>query len=208
MLLKLHRFSSRFNGQIANVCTRVHSSFPVCTHPFSPSLFTICTRPSESVVNFIANFHRLPSGNWRALVRRRNQVASRSFRLKTEAELWAREVEQSLDAGRSIVAPKLGRRTPFKTLVQLHLGDLKEVGRQARRSKAYTLEKLQVEIGHIQLCDLNREFLLDYGKRRAKTGAGPVTLGMEIGYIRTVLVHAAAVHGSQGQAACRVRPDR
>lgn len=145
----------------------------------------------------MATFHRLPSGNWRAQIRRRNQISSRTFRLKAEAEQWAREADQALDAGRSIEAPKLGRRTPFKTLIQLHLDDLKDVGRQPLRSKSYTLGKLKQDIGHIQLGDLNREFLIDFGKRRAKAGAGPVTLGMEVGYIRTVLVHAAAVHGIQ-----------
>ena len=45
------------------------------------------------------------------------------------------------------------------------------------------------------MADLTRERLIGYGKARAKEGAGPVTLGIDIGYIRTVLVHAAAIHG-------------
>mgnify|MGYP001217582511 CR=1 FL=1 len=70
-------------------------------------------------------------------------------------------------------------------------------GRQPLRSKSYTLDRLKEDIDDIQLGDHNREYLIDYGKRRAKAGAGPVTLGMEIGDIRPVLVHAAAVHDIQ-----------
>jgi len=45
------------------------------------------------------------------------------------------------------------------------------------------------------LRDLNRERLIAFDKSRAKEGAGPVTIGMDLGYVRTVLVHATAIHG-------------
>lgn len=37
--------------------------------------------------------------------------------------------------------------------------------------------------------------MIRYAKHRAARGAGPVTVGMELGYIRTVMIHASAVHG-------------
>lgn len=70
-----------------------------------------------------------------------------------------------------------------------------EVGRPLVRSKGKCLEKLKVELGTEPLQALNRERLIEFGKARAKEGAGPVTVGMDLGYIRTVLVYAAAVHG-------------
>lgn len=143
----------------------------------------------------MATFDRLPSGNWRVQVRRRGKVATRTFRLKTDAEQWSRQAEDSVQAGRSVHAPAIDRRTPFSTVIDLHINDLKEVGRCPRRSKSYTLGKLKENLGATALADFDRECLIAYGKRRAKEGAGPVTVGMEIGYIRTVLVHAAAVHG-------------
>ena len=33
------------------------------------------------------------------------------------------------------------------------------------------------------------------GKEPAREGAGPVTIGIDLGYIKTILSHAAAVHG-------------
>lgn len=41
---------------------------------------------------------------------------------------------------------------------------------------------------------LNRERLIRFGKDRLKEGAGPVTVGMDLSYIKTI-THAAAVHG-------------
>jgi hypothetical protein len=67
-------------------------------------------------------------------------------------------------------------------------------GRQiaASRAKAATLKRdLRKErIGH-----LDRQKLIDYGKMRADQGAGPVTLSINIGVIKMIITHAAAVHG-------------
>lgn len=45
--------------------------------------------------------------------------------------------------------------------------------------------------------ELDRERLVQFGRDRAREGAGPVTLGIDLGYIKTILSHAAAVHGEQ-----------
>jgi len=50
-------------------------------------------------------------------------------------------------------------------------------------------------LGCVTLRDLSRERLIAFGKLRAKEGAGPVTIGMDLGYVRTVLIHATAIHG-------------
>jgi integrase len=38
--------------------------------------------------------------------------------------------------------------------------------------------------------------LIQFGKVRAKEGAGPVTLSADVGYVKLVIMHAAAVHGA------------
>ena len=40
---------------------------------------------------------------------------------------------------------------------------------------------------------------IQFGKDRAKEGVGPVTISMDIGYIKPVVSHAAAVHGVRVQ---------
>lgn len=38
--------------------------------------------------------------------------------------------------------------------------------------------------------------MIQFGKDRAKEGAGPVTLSADVGYVKLVIMHAAAVHGA------------
>jgi integrase len=70
-----------------------------------------------------------------------------------------------------------------------------EVGRRIGRSKTTSLEFLDRRLGHLRICELDRERLIKFGKERALEGAGPVTISIDLGYIKTVLSHAAAVHG-------------
>ena len=80
-------------------------------------------------------------------------------------------------------------------LIRLHRSDYKELGRALGRSKQFTLEKLEVTLGHLRRDDLTRERLIAFAKTRKKEGAGPVTIGMDFSYLRTVILHAAALHG-------------
>jgi integrase len=72
---------------------------------------------------------------------------------------------------------------------------MKSVGRAIGRSKAFTLVSLKKELGKVRLGDLGRERLIAFGRKRAKDGAGPITVGMDLGYIRTLLADGAAIHG-------------
>ncbi|MGY2805347.1 tyrosine-type recombinase/integrase [Bradyrhizobium sp. USDA 4506] len=47
---------------------------------------------------------------------------------------------------------------------------------------------------------LDRARLIEYGRKRAKEGAGPATLAIDMSFIRTVATHAAAVHGIEVSA--------
>nr|WP_233285812.1 site-specific integrase [Bradyrhizobium brasilense] len=75
-----------------------------------------------------------------------------------------------------------------------------EVGRPPRRSKAAVLEALKEELGSTKLPRLDRQRLIEYGRKRAKEGAGPATLAIDMSFIRTVATHAAAVHGIEVSA--------
>lgn len=94
---------------------------------------------------------------------------------------------------------KIKDPTTFGDLIDLHVTDMKEVLRAPRRSKAFTLDALKTKLGKSKLKDLTRERLIQFGKDRAKEGAGPVTISMDIGYIKLVVSHAAAVHGVRVQ---------
>jgi integrase len=58
-----------------------------------------------------------------------------------------------------------------------------------------TLGMVQGELEATKITALDRKRLIRFGRARSEAGAGPVTLGIDIGAIGLVLSHAAAVHG-------------
>lgn len=143
----------------------------------------------------MAAFQKLPSGNWRALVRRKGTYISETFKRRKDAEEWTLETERRIDRGESVSTKRPANISTFGNLIDLHIADMHEVGKPLRRSKAYSLRKLKDQLGRSQFNKLHREKLIEYGRLRAKEGAGPVTIGAELSYINTVITHAAAVHG-------------
>jgi integrase len=128
-------------------------------------------------------------------VRRKGRYVNESFLRRKDAEEWALEVERRIDRGEPVLAGGARDTKTFGDLVQLHRDDLLEVGKRIGRSKAASLAFLERRLGRLRLPELDRERLIQFGKERANEGAGPVTLGIDLGYIKTIFSHAAAVHG-------------
>lgn len=143
----------------------------------------------------VATFTKLKSGSWRVQVRRKGRYVSETFLRREDARRWATESEGHIDRGGTPVASRIARLSTFGDLIDLHIDDMKEVGRNIGRSKSATLAMLKRELGARSMVELDRDRLIKFGRRRAKQGAGPVTVGMDIGAIKLVLSHAAAVHG-------------
>jgi integrase len=145
----------------------------------------------------LATFVQLPSGNWRVQIRRKGRYVAESFRRRKDAEEWALDAERRIDRGETPSSRAKIDPTTFGDLIDLHLEDLKEIGRTARRSKAFSLNQLRQKLGKVRLKDLDRERLIKFGRDRAREGAGPVTLSIDFTFIKTIISHAAAVHGIQ-----------
>ncbi len=165
---------------------RVHSFTPFC-----PQFRPLRAHGAHT----LATIRRLPSGNWRVQVRRKGRYVSETFRRHKDAEEWALDAERRIDRDETPTSRARTDPTTFGHLVELHLSDMKEVGKCPRRSKAFSLDALKTKLGKVRLKDLNRQRLIQFGKERTKEGAGPVTVGMDLSYIKTVIAHAAAVHG-------------
>jgi integrase len=149
----------------------------------------------------MATFTKLESGSWRVQVRRKRQYVANTFLRRHDAEEWARDVERSIDRGLPVrrARPHEQPRT-FSDLITLHTDDMAEAGKLIRRSKSAVLLALKVSLGRVNIQDLTRERLIEFGKKRAKQGAGPSTLAIDFSFIRTILSHAAAVHGIEVSA--------
>ena len=143
----------------------------------------------------MATFTRLKSGSWRVQVRRKGKYVNNTFLRRKDAEEWALETERRIDRGEPPFTTSSREARTFGDLVRLHRTDLSEVGKRTGRSKTASLAFLERRLGRLRLPELDRERLIQFGKERAVEGAGPVTLGIDLGYIKTILSHAAAVHG-------------
>ncbi len=143
----------------------------------------------------MASITKLPSGAYRVQIRRKGRYASETFLRRDDAHRWARQAETRVDQGMAPNKSSISRLKNFSNLIDLHIADMCEVGKPPLRSKAATLETLKRDLGKERIGQLDRQKLIDYGKMRAEQGAGPVTLGIDIGVIKTIITHAAAVHG-------------
>ena len=138
---------------------------------------------------------KLSTGRWRAQVRRKGVSTGRTFKRIGEAEEWVVETEARIDAGEGPPPkPKLKCET-VADLVDIHIRDMCEVGKAPRRSKEAVLDALKAKLGHLKVTALTRERLIQFGRERAKAGAGPVTVAQDFTYLKMVASHAAAVHG-------------
>jgi hypothetical protein len=141
-------------------------------------------------------YTKMKSGSWRVQVRRKHQYVANTFIRRRDAEEWAIEAERSIDRGTPIRRSKsLEQPRIFSDLIALHLDDLAQVGKPVRRSKSMVLKALKISLGRVNLKDITRERLIEYGRKRAAQGAGPATLAIDFSFVRTILTHAAAIHG-------------
>ncbi len=143
----------------------------------------------------MATFTRLSSGSWRVQIRRIGRYVAETFLRHDHAREWAAEAENQIDRGRSPVGKRARGTKTFGDLIDLHVDDMKDVGKPPGRSKSATLEMLHRRLGMFKASELDREKIIKFGRDRSKQGAGPVTLSMDIGAVRLVISDAIAVHG-------------
>lgn len=143
----------------------------------------------------MASILKEKSGTWRVQVRRKGRCLSETFVRYDDAKKWGVDAERQIDRGETPTLSRVGKLRTFGDLIDLHIADMKEVGKPPRRSKAATLKMLKRRLGTRSMTEIDRERLLTFGRERAAEGAGPMTLSIDIGMIKLVLSHAAAVHG-------------
>ena len=172
--------------KLERVHARVHSFTPKC------SLF----RPlGAHGAHAVASLKKLPSGNWRVQVRRKDRYVAETFRRRKDAEEWALDIERRIDRGET---PALRVRldpTTFRHLKDLHLADMREVGRCPRRSKAYSLDALGAKLGKTKIVDLDSGTTdpVWQGSKQGRRRAGHRRNGPVLYW--NVIAHVAAVHG-------------
>ncbi|WP_396272587.1 hypothetical protein [Hyphomonas sp.] len=143
----------------------------------------------------MSTIYRMPKGQWRAQVRRKGRYVFQCFIRRKDAEEWALKVERRVDRGERVSKNIPDHLSTSAHLANLHIADMLEAGKALRRSKTYSPDKLKAKLGHVRLEVLDRERIIMNARQRARDGAGPATLAVDLAFIGTVLTPAAAVHG-------------
>ena len=117
------------------------------------------------------------------------EICQRTFLRRKDAEEWGIDIERRIDRQEPTTARQSRDVQLFGDLIALHRQDLEEVGKDIGRSKTASLIFLDERGGQLRLPELDRERFIKFGKARALEGAGPVTIGIDLGYIKTILSH-------------------
>jgi integrase len=132
----------------------------------------------------MASFSQLPSGKWRAQVRRAGLYRAATFTTKREAKDWSTTIEAQANhvaAGGFAPVPKSA------TLDDL-IDQYNETFTKAQgRTKTATLKMLKRELGKVKLVGLNAVVLRDFIDRRQEAGAGGVTIAGDLSFLSAVL---------------------
>ena len=129
---------------------------------------------------------------WQVQVRRQGVFESATFDTKAAAQKWARRIEGEIDQGSA-----LGRERVTGTVGEL-LDAYEVAARKIRpfgRSKLGVLKQLRDGLGHVPLRTLTSDVILAHCRRRRERGAGPVTVGLDLSMLGTILRSAHALVG-------------
>lgn len=130
---------------------------------------------------------------WRALVRRKGHPSyCKTFRVRAQAEAWARQLEADIDRGKAPApAAVLGRTLLVADVVRTYR-ELRDQSRPISDSsnEHYMLRRLAEGLGERDATTLTPHDLVGYCRARADEGAGPYTCNMEISKLGTVMRYA------------------
>jgi integrase len=127
---------------------------------------------------------QLPSGKWRAQVRRAGIYRAATFPSKREAKDWAATIDtQAHHIAAAAYAP-IPKGATVGDLIDKYTETHQKI---PGRTKVATLAMLKREIGYTKLVALNAVVLRDFIDKRVGEGAGGVTIGADLSYLSAVL---------------------
>ncbi len=127
---------------------------------------------------------KLPSGNWRAQVRRAGIYRNGTFETKREAKDWAAQIETQ---ARQVAATGYARPPAGATFADLAKKYVEEVAPKGRTWNATIAMLRRDRIGAVSLLAFSGATLRDFIDRRRKGGAGGVTLAGDLSAIGAIL---------------------
>lgn len=140
----------------------------------------------------MATIIKTPSGTWKAVIRRTGwPTAAKTFRIKRDAEDWARRTEDEMRRG-VYVQRSPAERTTLEAALDRYLSEVtptkKPSTQAAERHKAATLKG---RLGRYGLAVLTPTLVAEYRDRRLEEGKSPSTVRLELallGHLYTVAI--------------------
>lgn len=130
----------------------------------------------------MSTMYRMPKGQWRAQVRRKGRCTMSPPAPDMQHTATGEQLSGNAPEGRPLQA--------------------------TRRSMKAVIRRLKDDRGGTPLADPTRERLIMNTRQRARDGAGPATLAVDLAFTRRVLTPAAAMHGiSVNTGAARLARD-
>lgn len=131
----------------------------------------------------MATITKLPSGKWRAQVRKGGMYRGKTFTLKRDAQAWAKQIEVQAE---HIVASGYQPVPEGYTVGDLIDGYALECN-MGGRTKQATHAMLKRELGTIPLKRINSIHLRDFIDTRVQAGAGGVTIAADLSFFGAIL---------------------
>lgn len=161
----------------------------------------------------MASIVKLPSGNWRALIRKRGSKAlSETFSKKRDAEQWAKAQELKIDSIRRTGRAETPAGSTFPDFVNKYIEDVGSV-KPFGKNKSACLRRLSKEFDGVLMSDMTELRISQFTDRRAKDKnrdgdpISGVTISVDLSYISTILAWAkhAKLYDVDAEASKKVR---
>ena len=119
-------------------------------------------------------------GRWRAQVRRNGQSLSKVLEQKKEAQRWVTATENAINENKAVDTG----RARLADLIDAYIKAHGSMG----RSKTSAMKMLRERLGRHRMVNLTKaKPVLDFAEERREEGAGPATIGQDLGYYGTIL---------------------
>ncbi len=129
----------------------------------------------------MATIVKTPSNTWKAVVRRRGwPTTSKTFRIKRDAEDWARGIEDEMRRGIH-VARAPAERTTLKAALERYLDEVTPTKKPSTQSAERKKAKIVIDrLGQYGLAQLSPERIAEYRDERLAEGKSPNTVRLEM----------------------------
>ena len=137
----------------------------------------------------MATITKLPSGKYRAQIRRQGVYRAQSFPRKLDAQAWAAEVERAIESG--------GSRGVIQPAVGMLLADILDAYvEQVSMTRATELSLRQIGrvIGHVPVRQLNSLHVQDWVRSRQEDGVQTGSILRMMGRLSRIRDREAARH--------------